>query len=166
MSDPSGGNLPPGGGGKGSNVPGGSSGGATPTVADQPIGGESLPDPDEWGSASDSSDRWYPGENSRGVRSHGDDARANGIPVQPAANPPPKAIPRPSATIPGDAPAINAPPSQLRRCGPRRELHREPRRSPCRLRRPRHRIRRTGPPPAQPYFAVPAPPLVQPASAP
>ena len=53
MSDPSGGNLPPGGGGKGSNVPGGGTGGATPTVVDQPLSNEPLPDPDDWGSASE-----------------------------------------------------------------------------------------------------------------
>jgi hypothetical protein len=52
MSDPSGGNFPPGGGGKGSDVPRGSSGQAAPTITDASVG-ESLPDDDDWGSTNE-----------------------------------------------------------------------------------------------------------------
>src|SRR5690349_15527602 len=92
MSDPSGGNFPPGGGGKGSNVPSGESGAKTPTVTDQPLGRESLPDDDGWGSSSD--------------------PPIAGIPVKtPAAYAPTEMMPvqTPAATVPAAEPSAPSP---------------------------------------------------------
>ena len=99
MSDPSGGNFPPGGGGKGSNEPRGSSSGVTPTVADAPTGGESLPDDDGWGSPSEPPIAGIP------VKTPAAYAPTEMLPVQPSPVAPP-AQPAPSPTMTGDGPTI------------------------------------------------------------
>src|SRR6476659_5196403 len=99
MSDPSGGNFPPGGGGKGSNVPQPSSGGAAPTVTDGPTGRESLPDDDGWGSASEPPIAGIP------VKTPAAYAPTQELPVQPSPAPP-QAKPATSPTMTGDGPTI------------------------------------------------------------
>ena len=111
MSDPSGGNFPPGGGGKGSNVPPDGSSGTTPTVTEQSTERESLPDPDDWGSASEPPIPGIP------VKTPAAYAPTEMLPVrpeQPPAQPPaaapqaaaaPQVSPVPGLTVP-DGPTI------------------------------------------------------------
>src|SRR5688572_26445601 len=101
MSDPSGGNVPPGGGGTGSKVPGSSSGAATPTITDQSATGEPLPDPDEWGSASEPPIVGIP------VKTPAAYAATEMMPIQPEVRAP-QPTPGPTATLAGDAPAIGS----------------------------------------------------------
>src|SRR3982751_5284752 len=99
MSDPSGGNFPPGGGGKGSNVPSGESGGATPTITEQASGRESLPDDDGWGSTSDPPIVGVP------VKTPAAYAPTEMLPVQ-TAPATPEPAPGPTPTVLGDGATI------------------------------------------------------------